>query len=281
MCRSCGGTLAVSGSNIEGAMRYADVYGRPWRVHTQATIALRGGQESPIGQGRRPRCPARCSTCPVAALCVLRPASAWGVLLRQNPTASEISDARFRAIYSGMRKLPPGSVLNKTASSTAGTCIPECTGRYAENCADGQCTAVLGDSKYCSRCKNGYAPIDRMCTNVATTRRDASVCTASGGVCTACTGTYALLSGGCHDTQALPGMAVCTAATSGSCTTCANGQNANSGVCPACAEGCSACNAGQTQQCTKCLAGYYSTALLRTARSALRIATVSPASPTA
>ena len=30
-----------------------------------------------------------------------------GVLLRQNPTASEISDARFRAIYSGMRKLPP------------------------------------------------------------------------------------------------------------------------------------------------------------------------------
>ena len=38
------------------------------------------------------------------ASCVLhRPG---GVLLRQNPTASEISDAKFRAIYSGMRKLP-------------------------------------------------------------------------------------------------------------------------------------------------------------------------------
>ena len=45
--------------------------------------------------------------CPVAVLCVLRLASARGVLLRQNPTAPEISDARFRAIYSGMRKLPP------------------------------------------------------------------------------------------------------------------------------------------------------------------------------
>ena len=40
-----------------------------------------------------------------------------GVLLRQNPTASEISDARFRAIYSGMRKLPPywGTDISRTA----------------------------------------------------------------------------------------------------------------------------------------------------------------------
>ncbi|EET02019.1 VSP [Giardia duodenalis ATCC 50581] len=120
------------------------------------------------------------------------------------------------------------------------------------------CTAVLGGSKYCSKYAVGYAPIDGMCTKVATTRRDTSVCTASNGVCTACTGAnYTLLSGGCYDTQALPEMAVCTAATDGSCTTCANGQSANSGVCPACAEGCSACNAGQTQQCTKCFAGYY------------------------
>ena len=71
-------------------MRCAGVYGRPWRVHTQAPAA-------PLDAG----------TCPVVALCALPPASARGVLLRQNPTASEISDAKFRAIYSGMRKLPP------------------------------------------------------------------------------------------------------------------------------------------------------------------------------
>ena len=151
----------------------------------------------------------------------------------------------------------PGSVLNKIDSSTAGTCIPECTRRYAENCEAGMCTAVLGGSKYCSKCAVGYAPIDGMCTKVATTRRDTSVCTASNGVCTACTGDYALLSGGCYNTKALPGMAVCTAATSGSCTTCANGQVYTNNNCPACAEGCSTCTSGNTQQCTKCLAGYY------------------------
>ena len=153
----------------------------------------------------------------------------------------------------------PGSVLNKGETGNTGTCIPECTGRYAENCADGQCTAVLGGSKYCSKCKSGYAPIDGMCTAVATTSRDASVCTASDGVCTACTGAYTLLSGGCYDTKTLPGSAVCTAVTgnNGQCTTCANGQAYANNNCPACAEGCSACTSGNTQQCTECLARYY------------------------
>ncbi|ESU40249.1 Variant-specific surface protein [Giardia duodenalis] len=152
----------------------------------------------------------------------------------------------------------PGHVLNKSDSSTTGTCIPECTGRYAENCEAGMCTAVLGGSKYCSRCKSGYVPVDGVCTAMSAGARDASGCKASGGKCTACTGTnYALLSGGCYNTKALPGSAVCTAATSGSCTTCANGQTYTSGTCPACAEGCSACSNGNTQQCTKCLAGYY------------------------
>ncbi|ESU40543.1 Variant-specific surface protein, partial [Giardia duodenalis] len=154
----------------------------------------------------------------------------------------------------------PGSVLNKTDSLNTDTCIPECTGRYAENCEAGMCTAVLGGSKYCSRCAAGYAPIDGMCTKVATTSRDTSGCTASDGVCTACTGTnYALLSGGCYNTKALPGSAMCTAVTgsNGQCSACANGQTYANNNCPACAEGCSACNAGQTQQCTKCLAGYY------------------------
>ncbi|ESU40181.1 Variant-specific surface protein, partial [Giardia duodenalis] len=152
----------------------------------------------------------------------------------------------------------PGFVLNQGSTAGKGTCIPECTGRYAENCADGQCTAVLRGSKYCSKCAVGYAPIDGMCTAVATTSRDASVCTASGGVCTTCTGDYALLSGGCYNTQALPGSAVCTAVTgnNGQCSQCANGQTYASGNCPACAEGCAKC-ATDTNQCDTCYSGYY------------------------
>ncbi|ESU41158.1 Variant-specific surface protein, partial [Giardia duodenalis] len=154
----------------------------------------------------------------------------------------------------------PGSVLNRTTDSgNTGTCIPECTGKFAENCEKDMCTAVLGGSKYCSKCVVGYAPIDGVCTAMPAGARDVSGCTASGGKCTACTGAnYALLSSGCYNTKALPGSAVCTqAGSNGQCQTCANGQQYTSGNCPACAEGCSACNAGQTQQCTKCLAGCY------------------------
>ena len=73
MCRSVrGDTLAVSRSSVEGVECVTQVFMiGPWEVHTQASVA-------PLDAG----------TCPVAVLCVLRPASAWGVLLRQNPTAS-------------------------------------------------------------------------------------------------------------------------------------------------------------------------------------------------
>ncbi|ESU44698.1 Variant-specific surface protein, partial [Giardia duodenalis] len=151
----------------------------------------------------------------------------------------------------------PGSVLSKSDSLNTGTCIPECTGRYAENCEAGMCTAVLGGSKYCSKCKSGFVPVDGLCVP-AGTRAPPTGCTPGDGVCSSCTGTYFLQSGGCYNTKALPGSAVCTqAGSNGQCQTCANGQQYTSGNCPACAEGCSACNAGQTQQCTKCLAGYY------------------------
>ena len=164
----------------------------------------------------------------------------------------------------------PGSVLSKSAGTTKGTCIRECTGAFMTHCKVDGCTLDVGGSRYCDACEDGYAPIDGVCTAIAAGARDASGCNAKGGKCTACTrANYALLSGGCYDTQALPGMAVCTAATSGSCTTCANGQTYTNNKCPACAEECSACTSGNTQQCTKCLAGYYSTALLKPARSAL------------
>ena len=151
----------------------------------------------------------------------------------------------------------PGSVLSYGSDTTKGTCIAECTGRYTENCEANQCTAVLGGSKYCSKCAAGYAPIEGMCTKVATTSRDASGCNAKDGVCTACTGTnYALLSGGCYNTKALPGKAVCTATSGGQCSQCANGQAYTNNNCPACAEGCAKCQSS-TSTCTACLAGYY------------------------
>ena len=243
MCRSCGGTLAVSGSYVEGAMRCAGAYGRP-----------------PEGARQAPAAPLDAGACLVVALCVLRPASAWGVLLRQNPTASEISDARFRAIYSGMRKLPPGSVLNKTASSTAGTCIPECTGRYAENCEAGMCTASIGGSKYCSKCKSGYVPVDGICVLAETARAAPAGCTpnSNDGVCTACTEKYFLESGGCYQAEKFPGNTLCTTADAGKCTTCANGQDKDSnGSCPACPANCASCAKDSGKTCTKCFSGYY------------------------
>ena len=90
MCRSCGGALAASRPHVGGVMRCAGAYGRPWRVHARPPL-LRSMQA--LAQWLH------------CASCILhRPG---GVLLRQNPATPEISDARFRAIYSGMRKLPP------------------------------------------------------------------------------------------------------------------------------------------------------------------------------
>ena len=86
-----GGTLAVSRSSIESVECATQVFmAGPWEVHARPPL-LRSMQ----ALAQRLYC----------ASCVLhRPG---GALLRQNPTASEISDAKFRAIYSGMGKLPP------------------------------------------------------------------------------------------------------------------------------------------------------------------------------
>ncbi|ESU35247.1 Variant-specific surface protein [Giardia duodenalis] len=140
-------------------------------------------------------------------------------------------------------------------SGTAGTCIKECTGAFGANCADGQCTADVGGAKYCAQCKDGYAPIDGICTAVKT-GRDASVCTAASGKCTACTGDYVLMSGGCYAVAKLPGKSVCTLANNGKCTRCtANGQQPTGDSCPTCSDGCAKCN--DSSACTECLPGYY------------------------
>ncbi|EFO64063.1 VSP [Giardia lamblia P15] len=140
-------------------------------------------------------------------------------------------------------------------SGIAGTCVKECTGEFGANCADGQCTADIGGAKYCAQCKDGYAPIDGICTAVTPAGR-ASVCTAAGGKCTACTGDYALMSGGCYGVAKLPGKSICTLASNGKCTMCAaNKQAPIQEKCPECSEGCAKC--ADSNACTECYSGYY------------------------
>eukprot|EP00701_Giardia_intestinalis_P004717 XP_001708541.1 VSP [Giardia lamblia ATCC 50803] len=154
----------------------------------------------------------------------------------------------------------PGSVLSRSSGGT-GACMKECTGKYAENCEAGQCTAVVGGSKYCSRCKAGYVPVDGVCVSITT--RAPTGCTPSDnndGTCKACTTTYFLQSGGCYSAGAFPGNTLCSSAANGKCQTCANGQAADttSGSCPACPDGCSKCTeSASPQQCSECLPGYY------------------------
>ena len=153
----------------------------------------------------------------------------------------------------------PGSVLNKIESSTAGTCIPECTGRYAENCEANQCTAVLVGSKYCSKCKSGFVPVDGLC--VSATARVLAGCTSKGdGTCSACTDKYFLQSGGCYLSTAYPGKTLCSNAADGKCTQCTNTQTADqkTGSFPSCSAGCSKCSgSSDPKTCSECLAGYY------------------------
>ncbi|ESU40989.1 Variant-specific surface protein, partial [Giardia duodenalis] len=155
----------------------------------------------------------------------------------------------------------PGHVLNKSDSSTTGTCIPECTGRYAENCEKDMCTADIGGSKYCSKCKSGFVPVDGICVSAGTTRVALTGCTSKGdGTCSACTDKYFLQSGGCYQSTVYPGNTLCSSAADGKCTNCANGQTADqqTGSCPVCPAGCSKCSGSSgSQTCSECLAGYY------------------------
>ncbi|ESU42293.1 Variant-specific surface protein [Giardia duodenalis] len=149
----------------------------------------------------------------------------------------------------------PGYVLSR-AGGPLGTCIPECTEEFGANCKT--CTAVLGGSRYCSRCETGFVPVDGICVSVASLGRETAVCTSNNdGTCASCTDPYFLQSGGCYQSIMYPGDILCTETQQGKCTICSNSLNPDNGVCPPCPEGCSACTNGNTQQCTKCLAGYY------------------------
>ncbi|ESU41343.1 Variant-specific surface protein [Giardia duodenalis] len=151
---------------------------------------------------------------------------------------------------------PAGKVLRYTSESspTDGTCVDECRANTG-GCTD--CGAVIGGSKYCSRCGDAsQAPLNGNCA--ANTARTQSCTQVDGGTCTQCKSGYFLLDGGCYETSRQPGKSVCTTANNGQCQTCANGQQPASGVCPACPAGCSTCSdSGSSQTCSECLAGYY------------------------
>ena len=152
----------------------------------------------------------------------------------------------------------PGYVLNRTDNGPVGTCIPESTEEFDVNCEPGYCTASIAGSKYCSKCKTGFAPVNGMCVLVAQ-RINLECKSGNDGTCASCTDSYFLQSGGCYNARTFPGNTLCTDATNGKCTGCANGQNLDNdtGSCPSCATGCHTCDASAKETCRACLPGYY------------------------
>ncbi|ESU40455.1 Variant-specific surface protein [Giardia duodenalis] len=156
---------------------------------------------------------------------------------------------------------PAGKVLKYTDDSDpsqGGSCVDECTpGTGAGGCEI--CGAVIGGSKYCSKCSTTTeVSVNGICT--ADNTRAAACTTKDGkGGCSVCASGYFLLENGCYKTDRQPGKSVCTTESGGKCTKCANGQTADQqGSCPACPAGCSTCSGSSgSQTCSECLAGYY------------------------
>ncbi|ESU43220.1 Variant-specific surface protein [Giardia duodenalis] len=151
----------------------------------------------------------------------------------------------------------PGFVLSLRNGDPIGPCIPQCTEEFGANCEPGYCTATIAGSKYCSKCKSGFVPVDGVCVPV--TQRTILGCNSgSDGTCASCTDSYFPQSGGCYNTQTFPGNRLCMDAQSGKCTSCANGQTAdNSGSCPSCPDRCDLCDKSNTETCEGCFPGYY------------------------
>ncbi|KAE8303846.1 VSP [Giardia duodenalis] len=155
---------------------------------------------------------------------------------------------------------PPGKMLKYTNDdpNQGGSCVDECKAEM-DGCAE--CGAVIGGTKYCSKCKEDkWAPQNGVCANSVTRN---SFCTnAAGGVCTQCAADHFLQDGGCYKLGRQPGVQICAAAGPNSlCTTCVNGQrpDTNTGACPVCPTGCDTCTgtSSRAPECQSCLLGYY------------------------
>ncbi|ESU40164.1 Variant-specific surface protein, partial [Giardia duodenalis] len=150
---------------------------------------------------------------------------------------------------------PAGKVLKYTSESNPsdGTCVDECKTNTG-GCDT--CGAVIGGSKYCSKCSTSSEyPVNGVC-KASTARAGECQTPDNQGGCSVCASGYFLLDGGCYETSRQPGKSVCTTESGGKCSQCANSLNPDgNGVCPACPAGCSTCS--NTNTCTACLAGYY------------------------
>ncbi|ESU36819.1 Variant-specific surface protein, partial [Giardia duodenalis] len=152
---------------------------------------------------------------------------------------------------------PPGKMLKYTNDdpSQGGSCVDECKAEM-DGCAE--CGAIIGGTKYCSKCKEDkWAPQNGVCANSVTR---SSFCTnAAGGVCTQCAADHFLQDGGCYKLGRQPGEQICTTASSaGKCETCTNSLRPNDGACPSCHSTCKTCStADSSDKCTSCAAGYY------------------------
>ena len=110
---------------------------------------------------------------------------------------------------------PAGKALKYTddTPTNGGSCVNEC--KTGANGCD-TCGAVIGGSKYCSKCGDAsQAPLNGNCA--ANTARTKFCTTAKDGACTQCANNYFLLDGGCYETSRQPGKSVCTTESGGKC----------------------------------------------------------------
>lgn len=170
-----------------------------------------------------------------------------------------------RAIEDQCTSCVDGYFIYRTDSNvlTMGRCVPECAEAAVGPCVE--CHAILGSARYCSRCSQGFFPLDGRC--VSTSGQQISACAQTDkGLCLKCALGYFLHQGGCYSSLYAPGKLVCAAAERidpaayGTCRACTCGYHRTSdGGCIKCTmTGCFACPSSP-DICTFCSNGYYST----------------------
>ncbi|TNJ27566.1 High cysteine membrane protein [Giardia muris] len=146
----------------------------------------------------------------------------------------------------------PGTVRTDTSGTTSG-CGPECS----EGGDCNFCGAVIGGSKYCSRCSDSSSyPLDGVCTSSTNSRATNACETIGDGVCTSCNKKYFLHQGGCYSAGHVPGSEVCAvAAGNGSCSQCNSGFYQGGRECTPCGNNCAQCTS--STNCQNCTHGFF------------------------
>ncbi|TNJ26942.1 High cysteine membrane protein [Giardia muris] len=147
----------------------------------------------------------------------------------------------------------PGTVRTDTSGTTSG-CGPECS----EGGDCNFCGAVIGGSKYCSRCSDSSSyPLDGVCTSFTNSRATNACETIGNGVCTSCNKKYFLHQGGCYSIGRVPGSEICvTIDGNGSCEQCNYGfYPTSTKECAPCGNNCAQCTS--STNCQNCTHGFF------------------------